>query len=33
MPSLGEGPVAGCCEQGDEPLGCVDKEFVCWLVS
>jgi hypothetical protein len=29
----GQGPVAGCCESGDEHLVSSDTELIGWLVS
>jgi hypothetical protein len=29
----GQGPVAGCCESGDEPSGSCAAELVSYLVS
>jgi hypothetical protein len=27
----GQGPVAGCCERGDEPLGSCATDFVSYV--
>jgi hypothetical protein len=32
-PGSGQGPLAGCCECGDEHSGCGATELFSWLVS
>jgi hypothetical protein len=30
-PGSGEGPLAGCCECGDEPSGSAATELISWI--